>query len=803
MKHRLWILFGLLLLIGLLPASAQGGIAKWTFMVYIAGDNDLEPYGINDVEEMIKVGSTDEVNIVIEFDRAVGYDDERWGGWTDTRRYYITKTDDINSLKPIRQGVEINTGDPRYLEEFGTWAIETYPAENYVLIIWSHGGGWGGIGPDESNKPGMLSLPEIDQALGNIRANTGIDKFAIVGFDACLMSQLEVYRVLKDHALYGVAAEEVIPGNGQDYLGILSQLTGNPDMSARELGEVFLDTYMIYYNEFGQHFPSYDLHLIDLSKVDAVADALAAFSAAAIDNMDALLGSTGVARNSAQFFSYASDIRSVDIVDFMQIFVESNLPAEVEDAARGVIDSVYEAVTATRTTPNMPGANGLAFYFPLLREDFQKREYSSNISAPMDEWVNFLEVFHATAETTLRNNNLTVTMGDVVSLTENLTITYPAALKFETTGSSIIDMEFYASLVYDEETNILVASFPIAIYSLNEDGKLLREYPEGDYESYYQWDVRNTVVTLADTSQFPVALQYGRGASAGQARVGGVYCFTQEENSCHPSFALFDTFTQEVQTYWINYEFEDGSRSTSQIKTSIGDTFSPFYVLWSEAEGLNYAYIETNFWLIEETPTRFHYAPAGSGVYNLAVRVVDLSGRAAQDSKQVAVDNEGVSLDFRSFMEFEVGLTFYYPIHWEDSTLQFFDEGGWRAFVESPDGSLVVAVDPYYLSSLDDTLATVTEWASAFATLEEPVAIELWNGVPAYVIDYQLPANEDGLITGGAFLVTYSADNELGYLLDVYSNDYNANVDAVIHLFQVLRDSVEFFKPIIIYPEPE
>ncbi len=802
MKHRLWCLLVLGLLVIILPTSAQGIVKKWTFMVYIAGDNDLEPFGINDVEEMAKVGSSDDVNIVVEFDRAVGYDDERWGGWTDTRRYYITQTNDLKTLKPLRQGVEINSGDPRYLVDFGTWAIQNYPAENYVLIIWNHGGGWGGIGPDESNKPGMLSLTEIDQALGEIRAKTGLDKFAIVAFDACLMSQLEVYRALKNHAHYSVAAEEVIPGNGQDYIGILSQLVANPDMSTVELTQVFVDTYMTYYNEYGKMYPSYDLHAVDLSKVDAVAEALAAFSQAGIANMEAILSSTGVARNSAQFFSYAHDILSVDIVDFMQIFVEANLPAAVETAAQGVIDAVYDAIVHTRTTPNMPGANGIAFYFPLLSESFKADDYRAQISAPMDEWAAFLENFHSTAKRVLEDNNLTVTMGDVVTLTDSVSTTYPAAIKFMTTGTGIIDMEFYAAFAIDESTKLLVATFPIAIYSYNNDGKLLREYPEGDYESYYVWDVRNTVVTLGDGSSFPVLLEYGRGSSAGQARVRGVYCFAKsvDGQNCVPSYALFDTLTQQVQTYWINYEFEGGASSTSQISVSDGDTFSPFYNVLSE-EGTQQLYIDTSFWTIDTAaPVAFTYAPAFSGEYTASVLVKDLSGRTAVGSTVFTVDNETANPNVRSFLDFDIGVTFYYPIHWGDATTQYFDDGLWRAYINAPNGELSVTLEPYQVNSLDEALATLQTWASEFATLQEPVAFELWNELPAYIVDYVRPL-EDGGESTGAFMVVYSPNNELAYLIDVYTEDIASYGDLLVEVFQIVRDSIEFFTPIPIYPE--
>jgi len=36
---------------------------------------------------------------------------------------------------------ETNTGDPKVLKNFMLWAIEKYPANRHLLILWNHGGG--------------------------------------------------------------------------------------------------------------------------------------------------------------------------------------------------------------------------------------------------------------------------------------------------------------------------------------------------------------------------------------------------------------------------------------------------------------------------------------------------------------------------------------------------------------------------------------------------------------------------------------------------------------------------------------
>jgi len=54
----------------------------WTIMVYMAGDNNLDPDGVKDLKEMKKVGSTNDVNVIAQFDRATGH---------AAKRYYLRK----------------------------------------------------------------------------------------------------------------------------------------------------------------------------------------------------------------------------------------------------------------------------------------------------------------------------------------------------------------------------------------------------------------------------------------------------------------------------------------------------------------------------------------------------------------------------------------------------------------------------------------------------------------------------------------------------------------------------------------
>jgi hypothetical protein len=108
--------------------------AKWTVMVYFAADNDLDDEAMANLRMMKRVGSTQEVNIVAQFDS------RREGS---TFRFLLR--DERTTLDEDVVGPrmpEVNTGDPRELTDFIEWGIKEYPSQHIMLVLWGHGRGW-------------------------------------------------------------------------------------------------------------------------------------------------------------------------------------------------------------------------------------------------------------------------------------------------------------------------------------------------------------------------------------------------------------------------------------------------------------------------------------------------------------------------------------------------------------------------------------------------------------------------------------------------------------------------------------
>lgn len=257
---------------------------KWTVLVYICADNDLERFGLSDINEMEQVGSSKDVNLVAQIDRLSGGkgDTIADGNWVGTRRYFVTKDADTNKVtSPMVMNLgETNMGNKKTLADFLKWGVSTYPADNVVVVVWNHGMGWTGIAHDEEADEYMRiedvawALREGQKELSKV--NKKASKFAVIDFDACLMGTIEVAYEISDTADFLVASEETEPGEGMPYADYLAPLVKNPALSAKELTKRMVGTYVYSYakggsatNQFVQGSPV-TKSAVDLSKIPAL-----------------------------------------------------------------------------------------------------------------------------------------------------------------------------------------------------------------------------------------------------------------------------------------------------------------------------------------------------------------------------------------------------------------------------------------------------------------------------------------------------------------------------------------------------
>ena len=371
-------------------------LKDWTILVYLDGDCDLEGLQIGAFLMMASVGSTADINILVQFDRIAGYD-SRYGDWEGCKRFYVTLGMTPEGYNAISHLGEPNMGNPLTLKNFVTWGINQYPAEKYALILSDHGDN-GGVCEDLTGVYDYLSMVEIYGAMEMVHNSTGVI-IDLIGYEACLMGAVEVAYHSSGWAEVIVASEELCADWSYDDL--LSELAASPTMNST----VFAQRYVYYYMLSNQDSPfrtytalsAFNLTTISNELVPAV-NALATslnqtVTTYCYDIMTAM-GNTEYAHGAAEF-AYAGDL-----YHFAQN-VKGRIPdSQVQTAAQDIMDAIVAGQIAEWHGSSHPNYHGLSIYLPPTGEAYRSRTGAYTIDnlrwIGNTLWDNFLYSLYVT-----------------------------------------------------------------------------------------------------------------------------------------------------------------------------------------------------------------------------------------------------------------------------------------------------------------------------------------------------------------------------------------------------------------------
>ena len=145
-------------------------LEEWTIMIFMNADNNLEGFAVGNINELEQVGSSENVNVIVQLDRSPDYDASN-GDWSTTKRFYVNKdnnTEAINSRELSDLG-EVDMSNPKVLEDFILFSLENYPAKHYSLILWNHGSGWEGQSNDETDNFDGMGIQELQETLKEVK----------------------------------------------------------------------------------------------------------------------------------------------------------------------------------------------------------------------------------------------------------------------------------------------------------------------------------------------------------------------------------------------------------------------------------------------------------------------------------------------------------------------------------------------------------------------------------------------------------------------------------------------------------
>lgn len=302
--------------------AATSAVADWTLIIFMSSDNDLSAAAIDDIDEMIKVGSTERVNVVVLRD-SIDPD-------THTKVYHIQKKKAV-VIKDF--GSNIDTGNWHELVDLFKLAQEQYPAQKYMVTVWNHGNGWEknaksklekGIAYDD-NSGNNISTKQLGEALKEMAALRG-KKIELFSTDACLMQMVEVAYEFKDYADYFAASEEVEPGQGWPYTEILNAVTKRPEMGALELGQNIARLYVESYKNGSQEGDLATFSVVSLPELSLAVDTLPAL-VNSLSNLGTLRPRFFDNLKYSQSYDAPEYVDLLDFISNVRPVLSKNLPA--------------------------------------------------------------------------------------------------------------------------------------------------------------------------------------------------------------------------------------------------------------------------------------------------------------------------------------------------------------------------------------------------------------------------------------------------------------------------------------------
>ena len=606
------------------------GMPEWTVIVYSAADDEvLEESMWFDLNEMELVGSSPQMNIVAQIDRYSGAFTGD-GDWTDTRRYLITQDNDLDHItSPVIESVgEVDTGDPQTLIDFMTWAIQKYPAKKYALIMSDHGGGWtGGFSDMSAASYSDLSILEIVSSIEQVRQNTGVDKFELIGFDACLMGQIEVFGSLYPYSNYMVASEEVIPGYGLSYAAWLGELAQNPAMDGNGLSQSIISTYVtndIYLtggrasaDEIAQEESTTTLSAIQSAQVPDVIGAMNQF-VTAITEVDQSLVAEGrtYSRSYQSLFGEEVSPSFIDLGNFAEVLTTLTDDTTVQQTAVQLETAIASAVVAEKHGTNMAGSNGIAFHFP-DSDLYYYTEYNAEFPPYYQEassrfleksvWDEFL-AYHYTGQEFAPQEGVAVapsrtaeivapgasemTVGPIqISDTE---ISGDETVTVSTTVEGNVAYIHTALYFWDPDSEsywIGDVSYYVADNTITIDGVNVPDYGPSPINVEYEWSPTLYSLTDGEHDAF-VLLEPAEYLSTDGETVYQVYGQYTDALSQTPVDAslYFDADGNFLYAYAFPDEDENGASTPVEITPQIGDQFSDYVQFYTFDSNNNATY---------------------------------------------------------------------------------------------------------------------------------------------------------------------------------------------------------------------
>ena len=515
--------------------------ADMTIMVYMIGSNLEREYGYatRDITKLVNAKFDDNVNVAVQAGGVSQWQNTMFEGGA-TYRFSIRD----EKLYDMTNMGSVNMASEKTLSDFIKYAESNYPADNYTLILWNHGGNIPiNYGIDEMFPRENITYAELKDGL----AEAGVH-FDTIVFNACLMSTLEVALSVMDYADYMVAAETVIT-DGLDFTNWLASIKKDPNANPEIHHKILMEDYMAMLERNGWEGT---ISMLDLDKIDEVYDEYVKYAKEVSEELrDKGYEKYFGVRNSG---GYYTNTDSVDIITMATYYKT--------DASEDLIDAVEEAVLYSYS--DYEYANGLATYSPHEYINYYSDGRQAMVDIGYDEAVlDYLDVYSSITLAYTGADNVNKYGGnwyDVAAVEAHMgqnvqtgPTRYELAtldkngqtvIRFSENDKKVIKM-IYATLMEEIENGVYIMYGADSYSNFDQDGDLVVDLPQ-------KW------ITINDYLACAILINKYKNEQTGS--VGEVYGIHAKRNG--EDILIIVSYTTECPTGrilgFVNYDYEKG-----------------------------------------------------------------------------------------------------------------------------------------------------------------------------------------------------------------------------------------------------
>jgi len=532
----------------------------------------------------------------------------------------------------------------------------------------------------------QLYLMELDKTLASAFKSAKIDKFDLIGMDACLMGHIEVMAALEPYARYAVLSQETEPALGWAYTSFLQALVDNPDMDGADLSRAIVETYIkgdqrindpqaradyLRQGSAGQVSAAaltrelerdVTLTAADLSALPALMENL---NTLAYDLQKESQEKVAAARTYAPSFSNVFNKSKaspyIDLGGFVQLLKRGGVSQKTIQDSDKLLASLKNVVIAEKHGSGKRGATGISIYFPtssLYKNPVAGPQSYTVIARRFAEtslWDDFLTFhYHKTGFTPDLSAPALPKSGDpgrapgigqieiepITLSAKSAAPGQPVTLTARISGKNIGYIYFFAGYL-DKQSNAIFKADSDYLQSGSDQEQDGRTYPQwnGDRPFNLQLNWEPTLFEISDGSSSAVALftpqTYGASAADAVYTVDGIYHYADGSSLLARLY-----FRDGVMRQVFGYSGGEQTSGMREILPQAGDTFTvlnQWLDLDASGQVTSASTQEGQVLTFGSQPFTWKETFAGAGSYIVGFIVEDMDGNTQEVYTTVTV----------------------------------------------------------------------------------------------------------------------------------------------------------------------